>query len=165
MVDEPLSLLDSDVRAYWHELSPELAELFDALESKETWVADKRSSDVSDRIVRFGKRLGNCVDPDVLLDANRSDLLVFFCFLSSSKAIRLLDYLRGFDDLGTRVLEYLFEIHEAELLQAGASPKLINLLALRLGTVMTAPYLRSLINPARVDRFLAAVQQVHEERS
>lgn len=162
-VSTPFSLDAAQVRHYWQELSPELASIFDAIESHENWVADKQSEDIAARVVRFGRRLGEYGDPAVLLEANRSDLLIIFCYLSTSKSLRLLDYLQGFDGLGSQVIQYLFTVHSDELKEAGASQKLIELLGIRLKTVMQVPYLRGLFNPQRVEEFLIAIRSHTEE--
>ncbi len=162
-----LSLEPAILQQYWQEVSPELGELFSLLETHESWVADKKSEEIEKRLIRFGQKVDELSDPSVLLLASRSDLLVFFCYLSSSKAMRLLDHLESHPasvGLGSKLIEHLFSIHEKELAEIGASPQLIDLLAARFEVVLRAPYLRELFRPERIHNFVEALRNYHESK-
>ncbi|EPU1979358.1 hypothetical protein ACVVI9_004766 [Escherichia coli] len=167
MIMQSLSLEPAILQQYWQDVSQELGELFSLLETHESWVADKKSGEIENRLIQFGKKVDELSDPSVLLTASRSDLLVFFCYLSSSKAMRLLDYLESHTmsrGLGNKLLEHLFGVHEQELAEIGASPQLIELLAARLEMVLRAPYLREIFRPERIHSFANALRVYHESK-
>ena len=135
-----LDLSTDAIRSYWMENSPELAQLFDELETSESWVIDK-FPEIEGRLIRFGKLVSAISDPAVLLRANHDDLLFLLVYISTSKAMRILEWLDE-KQLGQPIIELLLKEDAQGIYQNVSDQVLAKTLVQRLSVARNTLFMR-----------------------
>ncbi|MGX9960653.1 type IVB secretion system protein IcmW [Xanthomonas euvesicatoria] len=158
-----LDLESEVVREHWRQAAPGLAELFDRIHLTEDWTLDG-SPEIAAKIVRLGLSLSQPGAADALEGADRHRLLFFLVYISTSKAIRLLEWLdEHHGQLGSAMLESLLRA-DGQHIRAGIhSEQLTKTLVHRLRILRNQPYFRTLLDPLKIDRISAAIRLHQEE--
>ncbi|MBB3923842.1 hypothetical protein [Xanthomonas arboricola] len=160
-------MLDLDaevVMQHWHQAAPGLAELLVRIELTEDWTVD-RSPVFADKIVQFGKSLSRPGAVGALQAADRLQLLFFLVYISTSKAVRLLQWLDDeHDGLGSILLNHLLSSEGDAQIRAGIrSEQLVRTLLHRMRILQNQPYFRSVFDPQKLNRVAQAIRQQSEE--
>ena len=157
-----LDLSTDAIRSYWMENSPELAQLFDELETSESWVIDK-FPEIEGRLIRFGKLVSAISDPAVLLRANHDDLLFLLVYISTSKAMRILEWLDE-KQLGQPIIELLLKEDAQGIYQNVSDQVLAKTLVERLSVARNTLFMRELLSPSMMTTILNATLRSAQKR-
>lgn len=157
-----LDLSADAIRSYWMENSPELAQLFDELETSESWVIDKYP-EIEGRLIRFGKLVSAISDPAVLLRANHDDLLFLLVYISTSKAMRILEWLDE-KQLGQPIIELLLKEDAQGIYQNVSDQVLAKTLVQRLSVARNTLFMRELLSPSMMTTILNATLRSAQKR-
>lgn len=157
-----LDLSTDAIRSYWMENSPELAQLFDELETSESWVIDK-FPEIEGRLIRFGKLVSAISDPAVLLRANHDDLLFLLVYISTSKAMRILEWLDE-KQLGQPIIELLLKEDAQGIYQNVSDQVLAKTLVQRLSVARNTLFMRELLSPSMMSTILNATLRSAQKR-
>ncbi len=157
-----LDLSTDAIRSYWMENSPELAQLFDELETSESWVIDK-FPEIEGRLIRFGKLVSAISDPAVLLRANHDDLLFLLVYISTSKAMRILEWLDE-KQLGQPIIELLLKEDAQGIYQNVSDQVLAKTLVQRLSVARNTLFMRELLSPSMMTTILNATLRSAQKR-
>lgn len=157
-----LDLSTDAIRSYWKENSPELAQLFDELETSESWVIDKYP-DIEGRLIRFGKMVSAISDPTVLLRADHDDLLFLLVYISTSKAMRILEWLDE-KQLGQPIIELLLKEDALGVYQNISDQVLAKTLVQRLSVARNTLFMRELLSPSMMTTILNATLRSAQKR-
>ena len=157
-----LDLSTDAIRSYWKENSPELAQLFDELETSESWVIDK-FPEIEGRLIRFGKLVSAISDPAVLLRANHDDLLFLLVYISTSKAMRILEWLDE-KQLGQPIIELLLKEDAQGIYQNVSDQVLAKTLVQRLSVARNTLFMRELLSPSMMTTILNATLRSAQKR-
>jgi hypothetical protein len=157
-----LDLSTDAIRSYWMENSPELAQLFDELETSESWVIDKYP-EIEGRLIRFGKLVSAISDPAVLLRANHDDLLFLLVYISTSKAMRILEWLDE-KQLGQPIIELLLKEDAQGIYQNVSDQVLAKTLVQRLSVARNTLFMRELLSPSMMTTILNATLRSAQKR-
>lgn len=157
-----LDLSTDAIRSYWMENSPELAQLFDELETSESWVIDKYP-EIEGRLIRFGKLVSAISDPAVLLRANHDDLLFLLVYISTSKAMRILEWLDE-KQLGQPIIELLLKEDAQGIYHNVSDQVLAKTLVQRLSVARNTLFMRELLSPSMMTTILNATLRSAQKR-
>ena len=157
-----LDLSAEAIRSYWMENSPELAQLFDELETSESWVIDK-FPEIEGRLIRFGKLVSAISEPAVLLKANHDDLLFLLVYISTSKAMRILEWLDE-KELGQPIIELLLKEDAQGIYQNVTDQVLAKTLVQRLSVARNTLFMRELLSPSMMTTILNATIRSSQKR-
>lgn len=159
-------MLDLDaevVRQHWRQAAPGLAELLDRIELAEDWTVDG-SPVYAEKVVQLGKSLSQPGAVLALEEADRHQLLFFLVYISTSKAVRLLQWL---DDehagMGSALLDQLIAGDGQRVRSGVQSDQLAQTLVQRMRILQNQPYFRSVFDPQKLGRLAQAIRQHREE--
>lgn len=151
------------VHMHWHKFSPELGALFCTIEKTEDWTLDNHP-DIADRLVNFGLRLADPQATKRLAEADNNSMLFFLCYISTSKAFRLINWMDDAQEgLGTRLLNSLLERNGEGIFANVADPSLAGVMIQRLRVIQNTPYLHKLLHPSLLNDILHAIEDYRSE--
>lgn len=159
-----LSLTTENVRDYWQQMSPDLGTLFESIERTEDWTLDS-NPDIADRLTRLGLKLA---DPDAarrLAGADKNEFLFFLVYISSSKALRLIQWMdTAQNGLGTLCLNTLLERDQEGAFANVLDPMLAGTMVQRLRVIQNTPFFKKLLDPSMLDSIARAIGNYQEEK-
>ncbi|KAF1702986.1 type IVB secretion system protein IcmW [Pseudoxanthomonas kaohsiungensis] len=160
-------MLDLDantVRQHWLEASPGLAELLDHIERTEDWTVDG-SPAIGRRLVELGVALNRPGAARALEALDRDRLLFLLVYISSSKALRLLQWLdNAHAGMGTRLLTALLE-DGARAVSQLQHEALVQTMIQRLRIIQNTPFLNSVFDPTTLGQLERVIRQHNEDVS
>jgi hypothetical protein len=157
-----LELSAGDLRHYWRELNPTLADLIGAMDRAEPWTLDD-DPEVAKRLVALGHRMHGRAAAKALANADRADLLLFLAYISSSRAFRVIGWLDEMEGLGSDMVNRLLRNEELVSSVVPQEP-LRELLAHRLRALHNTPYFAQLFAPDRLASVERAITRYREEQ-
>lgn len=147
MAETTLNLKKSVVSEYWKKNSSRMARAISIMETVENWIQDE-DEDVSKKINELSRALVKSSDVGITLNIDR--LLFVMAYMSSGKAIRIMNW---FDENFKKDLSLDFVYHAKE----GLDDPVKSLLIDRLQTVKSLNLISSIFSQARtkkIDRIL-----------
>lgn len=159
-----LSLSTESVRDHWQQVAPELADLLETIERTEDWTVDT-NPDIADRLTRFGLRLSDPAAAVRLAEADKNELLFFLVYISSSKALRIIEWMDHTQDaLGTKLLNTLLAQDGAGVFANVADPMLAGTMIQRMRVIQNTPFFQKLLAPSMLDSIHRAIDNYREAR-
>lgn len=159
-----LSLSTDNVHEYWQQVSPELGQLFESIERTEDWTLDS-DPDVGERLSRMGLRLADPEATRRLAGADKNELLFFLVYISSSKALRLIQWMdTAQSGLGTQCLNALLARDQEGAFANVLDPMLASTMIQRLRVIQNTPFFKKLLDPAMLDSIARAIGNYQEEK-
>lgn len=147
MAETTLNLKKSVVSEYWKKNSSRMARAISIMETVENWIQDE-DEDVSKKINELSRALVKSSDVGITLNIDR--LLFVMAYMSSGKAIRIMNW---FDENFKKDLSLDFVYHAKD----GLDDPVKSLLIDRLQTVKSLNLISSIFSQARtkkIDRIL-----------
>lgn len=154
-VFEKLNLSERAVNNHWKIQDKRLQEILKMMGKAESWTVDE-VQDVSDKLVEFGRRLGD-LDRGFLLK-NIEEVMTIMAFISSSKAIRLLSWI----DENSPGISFRYIMHARHQTEWECGQLLID----RLRTIKAVSLLSEVFSPVRsriIGSFLDADEDDNED--
>lgn len=159
-----LSLSTDGVREHWQEVAPELADLLATIERTEDWTLDN-NPDIAKRLTQFGLRLSDPSATLRLAEADKNELLFFLVYISSSKALRLVQWMdQAQEGLGSKLLNLLLAQDGAGVFANVADPMLAGTMIQRLRIVQNMPYFQQILSSSLLDSVVRAIANYRDER-
>lgn len=159
-----LSLSTEGVRDHWQQIAPELADLLVTIEKTEDWTLDS-NPDIADRLTQFGLRLSDPAATQRLASADRNELLFFLVYVSSSKALRIIQWMDETQDgMGTKLLNLLLEQDGAGVFAHVADPMLAGTMIQRLRVIQNTPFFQQLLKSSLLDSIVRAIENYRDEK-
>lgn len=160
-------MLDLDgtrVKQHWLEAEPGLAQLFEHIEKIEDWTLDD-APEIGARLIRIGQMLAASDEaPRRLETADRSTLLFFLVYISTPRALRLLQWLDDeHDGMGGRIVSALLERGALPVKMGISHEALVETLVRRLQLLRNTPFFQSVFNAARLNVIERAIRDYSEE--
>lgn len=152
MAETTLNLKKSVVSEYWKRNSSRMARAISVMESVENWIQDE-DEDVSKKINELSRALGKASDVGITLNIDK--LLFVMAYMSSGKAIRIMNW---FDENFKKDLSLDF-VYQAK---DGIDDPVKSLLIDRLQTVKSLNLISSIFSQARtkkIDRILKELEE------
>ena len=151
------------VRAHWLSVAPDLGPLFDQIERVEDWTVDEVPA-IAQRIVSFGHSLGATGAAGALESADPLQLLYVLVHMSSSRALRIIQWLDDHHDgLGTRLVEAML-LRDGAAVYAGVPHEtLARTLITRLSVFQNKSFFAGIFAPQRLRKIRRAIERYREE--
>jgi len=158
-----LDLDHQQVREHWQKADPGLAQLFDDMQATEDWTLDG-SPAVAMSLVKLGRALSQPGGAQALERMDQGRLLFLLVYISSSKAVRLLQWMDNvLPGSGTQLVEALLQ-RDGRAVRAGISEKaLVDTLLQRLRMLQNQPFLKNVFDPQAMSKLAAVIRQHREE--
>lgn len=158
-----LDLDHQQVREHWRQASPELARLFEDMQATEDWTLDQQPA-IAMSLVQVGRALSVPGAAAALERMDQGRLLFLLVYISSAKAVRLLQWLDTVQPgAGTRLVEALLQ-RDGRLVRAGVPEKaLVATLLQRLRMLQNQPFLKSVFDPQAMTKLASVIKQHREE--
>ena len=154
-----IDLSTSAIRQYWLNQSPELAALFDEIETRETWVAD-HDPYIEQRLMSFGKMLSEN-DPSRLLQAGTDDLLFFLVYITTSRSMRILEWLDlEYPEVSGQLHALLLSDNGSGVYVNVTNQVLAKTLVQRLSVARNTLYFRQILSPRVIGIITSALEQM-----
>ena len=159
-----LSLSTENVSDYWQQMSPELGRLFSTIEKTEDWTLDN-NPDIGERLTRLGLQLADPEATRRLAAADKNEFLFFLVYISSSKALRLIQWMDSTQNgLGTQCLNALLERDSDGSFANVLDPMLASTMLQRLRVIQNTPFFQKLFDPSMLDSISRAIENYQEEK-
>lgn len=158
-----LNLEANSVREHWAAVDPSLAALFEAIERTEDWVVDQIPQ-VAQRLARLSQAMTGPGAVAALERLERGQLLFIMVYLSTAKAVRLLQWMDEQNEgSGASMLNALVSSN-GPVLRAGISESALALtLAQRMRVLQNTRFFRSVFDPQVLASLTAVIQQHRED--
>lgn len=160
-------MLDLDapaVRQHWLAIAPGLAPLFEQIERVEDWTVDEVPA-IASRIVSFGHSMSSPGAAGALVHADPLQLLYVLVHMSSSRALRIIQWLDEHNDgLGTQLVEAMLHREGAAIYAGVPHETLARTLITRLSVFRNEPFFTGIFAPQRLRRLHRAIERYREER-
>lgn len=148
---------------FWRGFDPALASLIARMDQAEPWTLDQDPA-IGERLVGLGRRLTSEHQAIALAGADRESLLLFFAYISTSRALRVIHWMDQLGGHGVQLVERLLQ-QPAEVASVIPLEPLRDLLTHRLRVISNTPYVAKLFAPERLHRLQRAIRQYKEETS
>lgn len=156
-----ISLDTATLVGYWRRFDPELADLVGVMDRAEAWTLDDHP-EVAQRLVRLGQRLDGVAQARALAGADRRDALLFLAYISTSRAIRVIQWMDEQGGYGSALVERLLQAtSDVDAMVPEAA--LRQLLARRLHVFNNTPYFCKLFATARLKSLANAIHSYRQE--
>lgn len=146
---------------FWRSFDPELAQLVVTMDRSESWTLD-RDPAIGERLVELGRRLTGERQALALAGANRDDLLLFFAYISTSRALRVIHWMDEMGGHGSALVERLLR-QDDDLTSVIPVAPLRELLTHRMRVISNTPYFMKLFAPERLLGLHRAIRQYRED--
>lgn len=156
-----VSLDTATLVGHWRRFDPELADLVAVMDRAEAWTLDDHP-DVARRLVRLGQRLGGEEQARALASADRRDALLFLAYISTSRAIRVIQWMDEQGGYGSALVERLLQV-PADVDAMVPEAELRQLLARRLHVFNNTPFFCKLFAAARLKSLSNAIHSYRQE--
>lgn len=161
MKAEGLDLQSASLAGFWKQFDPELASLISDMDQAEDWTLD-REPELGSRLVRLGHRLATARDAQALASAPLDDLRLFFGHISTSRYLRVIQWMDEMGGLGTLLVERLLHA-PTDLDRAVPDEHLRKVLHHRLQVISNTQHFTSLFAPERLKRLERAIRRYRQE--
>lgn len=149
--------------AFWRGFDPALAELVARMDRAEPWTLDQEPA-IAARLIALGQRLSSERHAIALASADRESLLLFFAYISTSRALRVIHWMDEIGGHGAQLVERLLRQPDDVASVIPVAP-LRELLTHRLRVISNTPYFEKLFAPARLQGLQRAIRQYKQEKS
>lgn len=155
-------LSPGELLAFWRSYDPSLAELVATMDRAEPWTLDGDAA-IGARLVELGRRLTGERQAKALAGADREDLLLFFAYISTSRALRVIHWMDEMGGHGSALVERLLQQGDDVTAVIPLEP-LRDLLTHRLRVISNTPYFVKLFAPERLLGLQRAIRQYRGEK-
>lgn len=158
-----LDLDASAVREHWLSVAPGLGPLFEQIERVEDWTVDNVPA-IAGRIVSFGHSISAPGAAGALEDADPLQLLYVLVHMSSSRALRIIQWLdEHHEGLGGRLIEAMLQRDGAAIYAGVPHETLARTLITRLSMFNNKPFFAGIFAPQRLRKISRAIERYRQE--
>jgi len=158
-----LDLDASAVRQHWLSVAPGLGPLFEQIERVEDWTVDDVPA-IAGRIVSFGHSMSAPGVAGALEHADPLQLLYVLVHMSSSRALRIIQWLdENHDGLGARLVEAMLHRDGAAIYAGVPHETLARTLITRLSVFNNKPFFAGIFAPQRLRKISRAIERYRQE--